>query len=338
MTASSIPPTMTAIEIEQPGPPDVLRPVRRAVPEPKSGEVLIRVAAAGVNRPDVMQRLGLYPPPPGASDIPGLDVAGTVVALGDNVSGWSVGDEVCALVAGGGYAEYCAAPAPQCLPIPAGLDVVSASALPETYFTVWTNVFERGRLAAGETLLVHGGASGVGTTAIQLGVAFGARVFATAGSPEKAAACVRLGAERAIDHRREDFVEVIRKTTDGKGVDVVLDMVGGDYFPRNIACLAVEGRLVQIGLQHGPRAEIDFLPVMQKRLTLTGSTLRARTVEQKGFIAKVLRDQVWPLLAEGRARPVVFRTFPLDQAAEAHRVMESNVHIGKLVLLVSAPG
>jgi NADPH:quinone reductase len=334
----AIPDRMTAVEISRPGPPDVLRPVERPVPAVGSGDVLIRVAAAGVNRPDVMQRRGLYPPPPGAPDLPGLEVAGTIVAVGNAVTTWRPGDAVCALVAGGGYAEYCAAPAPQCLPIPTGLDAVSAAALPETYFTVWTNVFERGRLAAGETLLVHGGASGVGATAIQLGVAFGARVFATAGTPEKCTACERLGAERAIDYRREDFVEVVRKMTEDKGVDVVLDMVGGDYFPRNLSCLAMEGRLVQIALQHGTRADIDFTVVMQKRLTLTGSTLRPRTVEQKGFIAQLLRDQVWPLLADGRALPVIFRTFPLAQAAEAHRVMESDVHIGKLVLVVDAAG
>jgi NADPH2:quinone reductase len=330
--AVAVPAEMTAVEITKPGPPEVLRPVRRATPIPGAGEVLIRVAAAGVNRPDLLQREGHYAPPPGASDIPGLEVAGTVVGVGPGVDDLAPGQHVCALVAGGGYAEYCAAPVPQCLPIPAGLSLVEAAALPETYFTVWHNVFERGRLTAGETILVHGGASGIGTTAIQLGRAFGARVFATAGSAEKCAACIRLGADRAIDYRREDFVAVIREATGGKGIDVILDMVGGDYIPRNLACLAVEGRLVQIAFLSGSKQEIDILPLMMKRLTLTGSTLRPRTVAQKGAIADALRARVWPLLEAGTVAPVIHATFPLRRAAEAHRLMESSAHIGKIVL------
>src|SRR4051794_16563612 len=265
---------MIAIEIREPGEAHVLVPVERPTPAPADVEVLIRVTAAGVNRPDVMQRRGRYAPPPGASDIPGLEVAGTIAEVGGGVSGWRVGDAVCALVAGGGYAEFCAVPAPQCLAAPRGMDLVTAAAIPETFFTVWTNVFERGRLQHGETLLVHGGSSGIGTTAIQLGRAFGARVFATAGSPEKCAACVGLGADQAIDYRREDFVAAIQAATGGKGVDVILDMVGGDYVSRNLACLAVEGRLVQIAFLSGSKQEIDILPLMMKRLTLTGSTLR----------------------------------------------------------------
>ncbi len=330
-----LPPSeMAAIEIAAPGGPEVLRPARRPVPNPARGELLIEVVAAGVNRPDVLQRQGRYSPPPGASDLPGLEVAGRVVALGEGVIEWQLGDAVCALVAGGGYAGYCAAPVPQCLPIPAGLDFVAAAALPETFFTVWTNVFERGRLAAGETLLVHGGSSGIGTTAIQLARAFGARVFATAGSPEKCAACARLGAERAIDYRREDFVAVVNELTGGRGVDVILDMVGGSYLSRNVAALAVEGRLVQIALLEGAKAEIDFGRVMVRRLTLTGSTLRPRSVEQKGAIARALAEKVWPLLASGQVRPILDRTFPLAEAAAAHALMESSRHIGKIVLTV----
>jgi len=324
---------MTAIEITAPGPPEVLRPARRPTPRPGAGEVLIRVAAAGVNRPDLMQREGKYPPPPGASDIPGLEVAGTVVVVGPGVVDWSAGDEVCALVAGGGYAEYCVAPVPQCLPVPAGLSMAEAAGVPETFFTVWHNVFERGRLNAGESLLVHGGASGIGTTAIQLARARGARVFTTVGSAEKAAACVRLGAERAIDYRREDFVAVVRDATEGRGVDVILDMVGGDYTPRNLECLAVEGRLVQIAFLHGPKAELSLLPVLQRRLTITGSTLRPRPVAEKGAIARALLQEVWPLFARGAVRPIVHATFPLADAARAHRVLEDGSHVGKLVLL-----
>jgi putative PIG3 family NAD(P)H quinone oxidoreductase len=324
---------MAVVEIAAAGPPDVLRPTRRPRPDPGPGEVLIRVAAAGVNRPDLMQREGKYPPPPGASDIPGLEVSGTIVALGQAVTGWRAGDEACALLAGGGYAEYAVAPAPQCLPVPRGLSLGQAAALPETYFTVWTNVFERGLLARGESLLVHGGASGIGTTAIQMARAFDARVFATAGTPEKCAACVRLGAERAIDYRREDFVPLVREATGGTGVDVILDMVGGDYTPRNLEALAVEGRLVQIAFLRGPRTELSLLPVLQKRLTITGSSLRPRTVEQKGAIARALLEKVWPHLEAGSLAPVIHATFPLSEAAEAHRLMEAGAHIGKLVLL-----
>jgi putative PIG3 family NAD(P)H quinone oxidoreductase len=325
---------MIAIEISHPGGPEVLVPVERPMPVPDTGEVLIQVAAAGVNRPDVMQRLGRYPPPPGASDIPGLEVSGTIQAIGDGVKGWRGGDAVCALVSGGGYAEYCVVPALQCLPIPKGMDMVSAAAIPETFFTVWTNVFERGRLLAGETILVHGGSSGIGTTAIQMAHAFGARVFATAGSREKCNACEHLGAERGIDYRVEDFVAVIKEVTGGRGVDVVLDMVGGEYFARNIDCLAVEGRLVEIATLHGVKAELNILMMMQRRLTITGSTLRIRPVEQKGAIAGSLRARVWPLLESGAVKPVVHAQFPLRDAADAHRMMESGVHIGKLVLVV----
>ena len=323
---------MRTIEIREPGDPDVLRVVDRPRPVPAAGEVLIEVAAAGVNRPDVAQRQGKYPPPPGASDIPGLEVAGTIAQIGGGVRDWSVGERVCALVSGGGYAEYCAAPVPQCLPIPDGLSDAEAAAIPETFFTVWTNVFERGRLAAGESLLVQGGSSGIGTTAIQIAHARGAHVFATAGSAEKCAACERLGAERAINYHEEDFVAVMRAATDGRGVDVILDMVGGDYFPRHLETLAVEGRLVQIATLGGAKAQIFLPAVMQRRLTITGSTLRARSVAEKGAIAAQLRVEVWPLLTAGRIRPVVFRTFPLEEAAAAHRLMESSAHIGKIVL------
>jgi putative PIG3 family NAD(P)H quinone oxidoreductase len=295
--------------------------------------VLIRVAAAGVNRPDLMQREGKYAPPPGVTDIPGLEVAGSIVEVGPDVAGLALGDEVCALVQGGGYAEYCTAPSAQCLPIPAGLSLVEAAALPETFFTVWHNVFERGRLAAGESLLVHGGASGIGTTAIQLGRAFGARVFTTAGSATKCAACVALGAERAIDYHGEDFVAVVRDATGGRGVDVILDMVGGDYTARNLECLAVEGRLVQIAFLKGPKSRLNLLPVLQKRLTITGSTLRPRSVEDKGRIAAAIRKEVWPLLARGVVRPVIHATFPLPEAFRAHAVLEEGAHIGKVVLL-----
>ncbi len=326
---------MRAIEITSPGGPEVLTVVERPDPAPGPGELLIRVAAAGVNRPDVMQRLGRYPPPRGASDIPGLEVAGTVAALGAGVDHWAVGDRVCALVAGGGYATLCVAPAPQCLPIPRGVDDVSAAAIPETFFTVWSNVFERGHLRAGESVLVHGGTSGIGTTAIQLSAARGARVFATAGSPEKCAACERIGAKRAINYRDEDFVEVVMNATGGRGVDLILDIVGGDYVARNLAALAMDGRLVQIGLMGGNAAPVDFRMVLGRRLTITGSTLRPRSVKEKGAIAAALRAEVWPLVEQGRVRPVIFRTFPLIQAPDAHRLMESSEHIGKIVLLVS---
>jgi putative PIG3 family NAD(P)H quinone oxidoreductase len=325
---------MKAIEISKPGNPDVLVVVERPTPSPAGGEVLVRVAAAGVNRPDVMQRMGHYPPPPGVTDIPGLEIAGVIEQVGDGVDDWRVGDRVTALVAGGGYAEYCVAPAPQCLPVPANVDVVHAAAIPETFFTVWTNVFERGRLKAGESILIHGGSSGIGTTAIQLAHALGARVFATAGSAEKCAACERLGAARAINYRDTDFVASVKEATGGTGVDVVLDMVGGDYFPRNMDALAMDGRLVSIAVLNGVKATINILTLMQRRLTLTGSTLRTRPVAEKGAIATALRRHVWPLLEAGTVSPVIHATFPLRDAAEAHRVMESGAHIGKLVLVV----
>jgi NADPH:quinone reductase len=324
---------MLAIEISTPGEPDVLVPAERPMPVAGANELLIHVAAAGVNRPDVMQRRGKYPPPPGASDIPGLEVAGTVAALGDGVRDFRVGDKVCALVSGGGYAEYCVAPAPQCLPVPAGLDVVAAAAIPETFFTVWTNVFERGRLNSGESILIHGGSSGIGTTAIQLAHAWGARVFATAGSPEKCRACETLGAERGINYRDEDFVAAVRDATSGRGVDVVLDMVGAEYFPRNLEALAIEGRLVEIATQRGAKVELNIQTVMQRRLTITGSTLRARSIDEKGRVAAGVRKHVWPLIESGKVRPHIFRTFPLREAAAAHRLMESSAHIGKIVLV-----
>jgi putative PIG3 family NAD(P)H quinone oxidoreductase len=325
---------MTVIEIAASGGPEMLVPAQRPVPVAGTGEVLIKVEAAGVNRPDVIQRLGGYPPPPGASDIPGLEVAGTIVALGPGAQdqGWSTGERVCALVTGGGYAQYCTAPAVQVLPVPEPLSMVEAAALPETFFTVWTNVFERGRLAEGETLLVHGGSSGIGTTAIMLAHQFGARVLTTAGSDEKCHFCKELGADQAINYHTQDFVAAVHEATDGKGVDVILDMVGGDYIARNIKCLAPDGRLVNIAFLQGPKAQVNFLPVMLKRLTLTGSTLRARPVAQKGAIARALREKVWPLLAGGTIRPVIDSTFPLEQAASAHRRIESPDHIGKIVL------
>lgn len=325
---------MIAIEVTQPGGPDVLVPADRPTPSAGKGEVLIKVGAAGVNRPDLMQRAGHYPPPPGASDIPGLEVAGTIVDVGADAGAWRSGDRVCALVAGGGYAEYCVAPAPQCLPIPEGMDVVHAAAIPETFFTVWTNLFDRGRLRAGESVLIHGGSSGIGTTAIQLARARGARVFVTAGSAAKCAACERLGAERAFNYRETDFVAATREANGGRGVDVVLDMVGGDYLPRNLDVLAMDGRLVQIAVLGGVKATLNLITMMQRRLTLTGSTLRARPVAEKGTIAAQLRAEVWPLLEAGTVRPVIHETFPLQRAADAHRVMESGVHIGKLVLVV----
>jgi putative PIG3 family NAD(P)H quinone oxidoreductase len=286
-----------------------------------------------VNRPDVFQRLGRYPPPPGITDIPGLEVAGTVAARGADVSGIEVGQDVCALVAGGGYAEFCTAPAPQCLPVPRGLDLASAAAIPETFFTVWTNVFERGRLRSGESILIHGGSSGIGTTAIQLARAHGARVFATAGSAEKCAACERLGADRCVNYKDADFVPAVREQTAGRGVDVVLDMVGGPYFARNIDVLAPDGRLVEIATLQGAKAEVNIQTIMQRRLTVTGSTLRARPIADKGAIAAAVRLHLWPLLESGAVKPVVHATFPLRAAAAAHRLMESSAHIGKLVLI-----
>jgi NADPH2:quinone reductase len=323
---------MIAVEISQPGPPDVLRLVDRPTPAPGPGEVLVRVEAAGVNRPDIMQRLGKYPPPPGASDIPGLEIAGTIVAIGPEVARWRPGDMVCALVAGGGYADHCVAPEPQCLPLPRGVRPREAAAIPETFFTVWTNLFQRGRLAPGERVLIHGGSSGIGTTAIQLARAFGAVVYATAGSDEKCAACERLGAV-AINYQNADFVEAVRAATDGQGVDVILDIVGGAYLPRNLDALAKHGRLVQIGLLGGAHAEINLSAVMQKRLTVTGSTLRTRSVQEKGAIARELEERVWPLLASRQVAPVIDRTLPLSDAAEAHRLLEDGHVIGKIVLL-----
>jgi NADPH:quinone reductase len=325
---------MKAIEIASPGGPEQLRLTERPTPQPGDGEVLIRVAAAGVNRPDVVQRQGHYPPPPGASDLPGMEVAGTVTALGANVTGVKVGDEVTALLSGGGYAEYATAAAPLCLPIPAGLSMIEAAALPETYFTVWTNVFERGGLKAGENVLIHGGTSGIGTTAIQLAAAWGARVFATAGTHAKARFCEEIGAVRGIDYRTEDFVEIVKLGTDGKGADVILDMVASTYVQRNIEAAAVEGRIVVIAVLGGARAEIMMNKLMIKRLTLTGSTLRPRTVAQKAAIAAGVKQNIWPLLASRRVRPIIHATFPLAQAAEAHRLMESSSHIGKIMLTV----
>ena len=328
----TLPTTMHCIEISSPGGPEVLRPTERPVPQPGPGEVLIRVAAAGVNRPDVIQRMGHYPPPAGTTDIPGLEISGTVEVVGEGVTDLALGESVCALVPGGGYSQFCLAAAPLCLPFPKDYLAVQAAALPETFFTVWHNVFQRGRLQAGERFLVHGGTSGIGTTAIQLAKAFGAIVYATAGGAAKCQACRELGADRTIDYKSEDFVEVIAAATGGRGVDVILDMVGGDYLNRNIKSLALDGRHVSIAFLNGPKAEVNFLPVMLKRLVLTGSTLRPRPVTEKAGIAQELRTKVWPLLDEGRLAPAIFATFPLDQAADAHRLMESSTHIGKIVL------
>ena len=330
----SVPLEMTVIEIAAPGGPEQLKPARRPVPQPGDGEVLVRVAAAGVNRPDVMQRQGRYPAPAGASDLPGLEIAGDIVALGPKVSGLSLGDQVTALLPGGGYAEYAIAAAPLCLPVPAGISMVEAAAIPETFFTVWTNLFDRGRCKAGDTVLIHGGTSGIGTTAIQLAAVWGARVYATAGSDDKTQACQRLGAVRGINYRTEDFVEVMRTETEGKGVDVILDMVAGSYVARNLDIAAIEGRVVVISLLGGTRAEINMGMIMTKRLTLTGSTLRSRTVAQKAEVADAVRKNIWPLLAAGRVRPVIHATFALAEASEAHRLMETSNHIGKLVLTI----
>jgi NADPH2:quinone reductase len=323
---------MRAVEISQPGPPEVLKPADRPKPAPKPHEILIKVAAAGVNRPDVLQRTGNYPVPPDASDLPGLEVAGIVESTGVSVKMWKPGDRVCALVHGGGYAEYCVAPEVQALPVPKGLSMTEAASLPETFFTVWGNVYDRGRLAPGESLLVQGGSSGIGVTAIQMARATGNRVFATAGSAEKCAACVRLGAERAFDYKTQDWSAEVLAATGGKGVDVILDMVGGDYVPKEIKCLADDGRLVFIAFLRGPKTELDINALMRRRLTLTGSTLRPRTVEFKGYLARNLREKIWPLIEAGKIRPEIYKTFPLEQAAEAHRLMESSQHIGKLVL------
>jgi len=332
MTVANLPTTMTVIQARQPGAPEVLEPVVRSVPVPAAGEVLVKVAAAGVNRPDLMQRQGKYPPPQGASEVLGLELSGVVVVVGANVSRWRAGDRVTALVAGGGYAEFAVVPEPQCLPVPRGLSMEEAAALPETFFTVWTNVFDRGRLVAGESLLVHGGASGIGTTAIQLARARGARVFATAGSRDKCQACERLGADRAINYRDEDFVATLLDATRDRGVDVVLDMVGGDYVSRNLEVLAMDGRLLQIAFLHGPHADVNLSPLMRKRITFTGSTLRPRTVEEKGAIARALEREVWPLIESGKVRPVLHAVFPLAEAAVAHAELEAGQHVGKIVL------
>jgi putative PIG3 family NAD(P)H quinone oxidoreductase len=313
---------MRFIDMTENGGPEVLTLVEGPVPRPGSGEVLIRVAAAGMNRGDILQRTGNYPPPPGASPVLGLEVSGTIAVLGDDVDDWHEGQEVCALITGGGYAEYCVVPAPQCLPVPRGVGLVEAAALPETFFTVWSNVFDRGRLASGESFLVHGGTSGIGTTAIQLARAFGARVFASAGTPEKCAVCVELGAERAIDYRQEDFVAVIKEATGGRGVDVILDMVGGPYAERNQQVLAVEGRLVQIGIMEYSKITLDLIQMMVRRQTITGSTLRARSVADKAAIARSVREKVWPLIEAGTVRLVIDRTFPLAETAAAHRLMD----------------
>lgn len=323
---------MQAVEIPEAGPPDVLRLCTRPVPAIQLGEVLIRVAAAGVNRPDCLQRAGGYPPPPGVSDLPGLEVAGTVVAAARGVTSPAVGDRVCALVAGGGYAEFCTAPAVQCLPVPAGLSLVEAAAIPETFFTVWTNVFERGRLQRGESLLVHGGASGIGTTAIQLGAAFGARVFATAGSDEKCALCFKLGAELAINYRTHKFLDVLQAATQKRGVDVILDMVGAPYLPDNLRLLREDGRLVWIAALAGAKGELNISQVFLKRLTLTGSTLRNRPPAEKGRIARALHEAVWPLLEQRSVVPVIQQVLPLASAVEAHRLLEANEAMGKVVL------
>ncbi len=332
----AVPDSMMFIAADGAGGPEVLKPAQGKVPEPQDGDVLIRVQAAGVNRPDVAQRQGKYPPPPGASPVIGLEVAGEIAAVGGAVTGWRPGDRVCALANGGGYAEYCVAPATQVLPWPAGYDALRAAALPETYFTVWANLFMLGRLAAGERVLVHGGSSGIGVTAIQLATAFGATAYVTVGSEAKAEACVKLGAAAAINYRSSDFGEELKRLTEGRGVDVVLDMVGAPYFQRNLRSLALDGRLVQIAFLEGSKVEnFDLLPIMTRRLTVTGSTMRPRTAAQKGRIADELRTKVWPLLAEGKAGPVIHATFPLAEAARAHALMESGAHIGKIMLTVA---
>ncbi|MGZ5030761.1 MAG: NAD(P)H-quinone oxidoreductase [Methylobacter sp.] len=321
---------MIAIKIED----GALKPVRRDIPTPSANQVLIKVSAAGVSRPDVVQRKGLYPPPPGASDIPGLEVAGTIQALGANVDHLNEGDSVCALVTGGGYGEYCLASAALCLPVPEGLSFIQAAALPETFFTVWSNIFDRAHLQSGETILVHGGTSGIGTTAIQLAKTFNAKVIVTAGSKAKCDFCLQLGADTAINYKEQDFVEEIKQLTFNRGVDVILDMIGGDYFPRNIKCMADDARLVQIAVQNGPKAEINLVPVMLKRLTISGSTLRVRDDAFKKAIADQLLEKVWPLLASGTIRPIIHSTFALTDAAKAHQLMESSQHIGKIILTV----
>jgi putative PIG3 family NAD(P)H quinone oxidoreductase len=330
-----VPATMTAIAIREPGGPDVLVPEVRPRPAPGPRQILVKVAAAGVNRPDVAQRQGFYPPPAGAPDIPGLEIAGEVVACGEGVTRWKKGDKVCSLVIGGGYAEYCLAHAGHALPVPDGLSLTEAAAVPETFFTVWHNVFERGGLQKGETLLVHGGSSGIGTTAIQLAKNFGANVIVTAGSADKCEACRKLGADLAIDYKSEDFVALTKSATDGKGADLILDMVGGDYIERNYEAAAVEGRIVQIAFLRSPKATVNFTRLMLKRLTHTGSTLRARSDADKAAIARAVEDKVWPLLASGKVKPVMDQTFPLTEAAKAHARMETSQHIGKIVLTLA---
>jgi NADPH2:quinone reductase len=325
---------MRAVEVSTPGGPEVLKPVERPVPAPKAHEILIKVAAAGVNRPDVLQRQGHYPVPPDASDLPGLEVAGEVASVGASAKQFKVGDKVCALVHGGGYAEYCVTPEVTALPVPKGLTLTQAASLPETFFTVWGNVYDRAKLAPGESFLVQGGSSGIGVTAIQMAKATGNRVFATAGSDEKCAACVRLGAEKAFNYKTQDWAEEVKAATGGKGVNVILDMVGGDYFPKELKSLADDGRLVFIAFLRGPKTELDINELMRRRLTVSGSTLRPRTVEFKGYLAKNLREKIWPLVEAGRIRPEIFKTFPLENASEAHRLLESSQHIGKLVLTV----
>jgi len=329
---TSIPATMTAIGITSPGGPEMLAPQERPVPQAGEGEILINVRAAGVNRPDVAQRMGVYPPPPGITDIPGLEIAGVVAACGPGVGRWKPGDEVTALVSGGGYAQYCVAHETHALPIPSGLTATEAAAIPETFFTVWHNVFERGGLKNGETLLVHGGSSGIGTVAIQLAKAFGARVITTAGSAEKCDACRRLGADLAINYKTEDFVPLTKSATGNAGAEVILDMVGGDYIERNYEAAAVEGRIVQIAFQGSPRATVDFRRIMLKRLHHTGSTLRSRSIPDKASIARAVEHSVWPLIAAGKVRPIMDKVFPFREAADAHARMESSVHIGKIVL------
>jgi len=326
----NLPTKMRAVQIAKPGGPEVLQPVERSLPSPKPAEILVKVAAAGVNRPDVLQRMGLYAVPPDASDLPGLEIAGEVVV--SNSKNFKPGDQVCALVHGGGYAEYCVVPEVTALPVPKGLSLVEAAALPETTFTVWANVYDRAKLAPGETLLVQGGSSGIGTTAIQMAHATGNRVFATAGSDEKCAACVRLGAEKAINYKTQDFLEEVKAATGGKGVNVILDMVGGDYFPKELKCLADDGRLAFIAFLRGPKTELDINELMRRRLTVSGSTLRPRTVEFKGYVAKNLREKIWPLIDAGKIKPQIYKTFPLENAADAHRLMETSQHIGKIVL------
>ncbi len=330
----TLPAKMRAVEIAKPGGPEVLTPTERAVPQPKAHEILVKVAAAGVNRPDILQRMGLYAVPPDASDLPGLEIAGTVAAVGAESKMWKIGDQVCALAHGGGYAEYCVVPEVQALPVPKGISLTEAASLPETFFTVYSNVFDRGGLKPGEVFLVQGGSSGIGVTAIQMAAAMGNRVFATAGSDEKCAACVKLGAEKAFNYRTQDWAEELKSATAGKGVNVILDMVGGDYVPKELKCLADEGRLVMIAFLRGNKSEVDLNEIMRKRLQITGSTLRPRTIAFKGAVARSLRERIWPLVEAGKIKPVLYKTFPLAEASEAHKLMETSQHIGKIVLTV----